>query len=102
MFIFKKGLSLFGIIDWSVDLVFFCVIDVVKYFNVSLLNEGELVEWCLSSVMFCVWEIYNMMYILKLGVLFVMLGDCGDVFVLCCLVVLNGIKLGVFLFIGGY
>lgn len=52
--------------------------------------------------MFCVREIYNMIYVFKFGVLLVLFGDRSDVFVFCCLVVFNGIKLGVLLLIGGY
>lgn len=34
LFIFFKGLVFLGSVDWNVDLVLFCVIDVVKYFDV--------------------------------------------------------------------
>lgn len=61
-----------------------------------------MVYCCLCCVIFCVWMVLNILSYFILGVLLVILGDCFDVLVVVCLLVMNGIKFGVILLIGGF
>jgi len=100
--IFSKSFALLGSIPWSFELIAPRVVDVCKYLNAKLLNEGDYQHRRLRSVHFCAREIHNMVSILKPGALLVISGDRSDVLVSACLAAQNGTKIGALLLTGGY
>lgn len=74
----------------------------VCYLNVIIINEGDINICCVKFVIFCVCSILYMLEYFCVGFLLVIFVDCFDVLVVVCLVVMNGVEIGVLLLIGGY
>lgn len=74
----------------------------VRYLNAIIINEGDINIRRVKFVIFCVRSISYMLEYFRVGFLLVIFVDRFDVLVVVCLVVMNGVEIGVLLLIGGY
>lgn len=98
----KHPFKLLGSVPWNFDLVAPRVMDLVKYLDAEIINEGDLEHRRLRRVAFCARTVSNMLSHFTPGILLVTPGDRTDILVAACLSAMNGTKLGAILLTGGF
>lgn len=94
--------KLLGSVPWNFDLVAPRVMDLVKYLDAKIINEGDLKHRRLRRIAFCARTVSNMLSHFTLGILLVTPGDRTDILIAACLSAMNGTKLGAILLTGGF
>ncbi|NVK24464.1 MAG: phosphate acetyltransferase [Gammaproteobacteria bacterium] len=100
--IFKHNFKMLGCVKWNPELMAPRVIDLAKYLDASILNEGDMEFRRLRSITFCARTVGNILGRVRPGVLLVTPGDRSDVLVAASLAAMNGTKLGAILLTGGF
>ncbi|WP_435236313.1 phosphate acetyltransferase [Psychromonas sp. PT13] len=98
----KSPLPILGCIPWSSELIAPRVKDLSVHLEAEILNEGDLNNRRLHSVIFCARSIPNMIEHFKAGSMLVTSGDRSDVIIAVCLAAMNGMKIGCLLLTGDY
>ncbi|HHX1452681.1 TPA: phosphate acetyltransferase [Salmonella enterica] len=89
-------------IPWSVELIAVRAIDIARYLNAQVLNEGNIEHRRIRSVSFCAHSIPHMLKHIRPGALLVISADRPEVLVVACLAAMNGMEIGAILLTGAY
>jgi len=98
----NRKFELLGSIPWELDLVAPRVVDISKYLNATMINEGDFEHRRIRSISFCARSVGNLMSHLQPSRLIVTPGDRTDIIIATCLSALNGTKVGALLLTNGY
>ncbi|WP_371372536.1 phosphate acetyltransferase [Thalassotalea aquiviva] len=100
--LFKKPyFELISTVTWDLDLVAPRPLDVKRYLQAEVINEGESESRRIRSVSFCARSVSNLMSHLVAGRLIVTPGDRTDIIIATCLSALNGTEIGALLLTNG-
>lgn len=100
--IFRHNFKMLGCVPWDPELIAPRVMDLAKYLDAGVLNEGDMEFRRLRSITFCARTVGNILGRVRPGVLLVTPGDRSDVLVAASLAAMNGTKLGAILLTGGF
>jgi phosphate acetyltransferase len=78
------------------------VIDVARFLNAHILNEGDIANRRVIRTTLCARSLPNMVNALAPGTLIITAGDRSDIFLATCMAALSGIKIAAILLTGGY
>ncbi|AEW44641.1 phosphate acetyltransferase [Serratia symbiotica str. 'Cinara cedri'] len=97
----SSTLPILGCIPWNIDLIATRAIDIARYLQAKIINEGDIINRRIKSITFCEKKLP---YILKQfypDSLLVASVDQMDVLVSVCIAIINGIKISAILLTGG-
>lgn len=89
----EPGFLCLGAIRWNPALIAPRTLDVARYLQASVINQGHILERRVQSITLTARTVPNLLHTLKAGALVVSPGDRNDIFVAACMAVLNGVPL---------
>ncbi len=98
----NKHFDLLATIPWDLDLIAPRVVDIVKYLEADVINEGDMEHRRIRSISFCARSVSNLMSHLQPSRLIVTPGDRTDIIIATCLSALNGTKVGALMLTNGF
>nr|WP_255555806.1 phosphate acetyltransferase [Sodalis sp. CWE] len=90
-----------GCIPWNSDLIAVRTIDIARYLNATIINEGEIRTRRVKSVIFCSSGLSSIIECFRTGLLLVTPIDRPEILISACLSAVNGVKISAVLLTGG-
>ncbi|PXF31021.1 phosphate acetyltransferase [Pokkaliibacter plantistimulans] len=100
--LFSNDFRLLGTLPWTPGLSAPRALDIARYFDATIINEGAMVVRRVTRIAMMARSVANVIDELRPGTLVFAPGDRDDVVLATCLAALNGVEIAALVFTGGF